>query len=174
MAGALNALVPLVRRVAGALWRLALAAAGGGAVVWWVLADRVISADGRAVALIVWAVALLAAPAILVVVGLALRALAGMPERLRTLPSRAEERAGELARLAEEVRRERRRGWFRSSVAIFRLWRGAAGSRELLELAGPVALVFNPGTWVAAVVAIAVAVAEVLAGVIALLILAAS
>jgi hypothetical protein len=166
--------VPLVRKAAGALWRLAVAAAVGGALVWWLLADRVISADGRAAALVVWAVALLAAPAVLLVVGLALRALAGMPERLAALPAQAKERAGEIGRLAEEVRRERRRGWVRSGVAVFRLWRGAAGSRELLELAGPVAFLFNPGTWLAAVVATVAAVAEVLAGTIALLILAAS
>jgi hypothetical protein len=171
---ALTAVVPLVRKAAGALWRLALAAAAGGAVLWWLLADRVISADGRAVGLVVWAVVLLAAPVILLVVGLALRALAGMPEQLATLPARAQERAGEIGRLAEEVRRERRRGWVRSGVAVFRLWRGAASSRELLELAGPVAFLFNPGTWLAAMLAILVALAELLAGVVALLILLAS
>ncbi len=174
VAVALAAVVPLVRKVAGALWRLAAAAAVGGALLWWLLADRVISADGRAVGLAIWAAALLAAPALLFVMGLALRVLAGMPERLAALPARAQDRASEIGRLAEEVRRERRRGWLRSSVAIFRLWRTAAGSREVLDLAGPVAFLFNPATWLAAVLATAVAVAEVLAGVVALLILAAS
>jgi hypothetical protein len=160
--------------VARTILRLALAAAVGGGVLWWLLADRVLRADGREAGLFLWAVVLLAAPAALAAVGMALRSLAGMPDRAAALPARAQERAAGLARLAQLVRRERRRGWLRSGVAMVRLWRATTGSRELLHLAGPTAFLFSPLTWLAAALGVVVAMAEVVAGVIAALILLAS
>jgi hypothetical protein len=160
--------------VARTLLRLALASAVGGAVLWWLLADRVLADEGGEAGLVVWAVVLLAAPAVLAAVGMALRAMADMPDRAAALPARAQERAAELARLAQQVRRERRRGWFRSGMTMVRLWRTAAGSRELLHLAGPAAFLFSPLTWLAAALGAVVAVAQVVAGLIAVFILFAS
>jgi hypothetical protein len=170
----LAAVVPGVRAVARILLRLALASAVGGAVLWWLLAHRVLAGDGREAGLFMWAVALLTAPAVLAAVGMALRALAGMPDRAVALPARAQERAAVLAQLAQQVRRERRRGWFRSGMTMVRLWRAAAGSRELLDLAGPAAFLFSPLTWLAAALGAVVAVAQVAAGVIAVFILLAA
>jgi hypothetical protein len=59
-------------------------------------------------------------------------------------------------------------------MATIRLWRTAARSRELLDVAGPAAFLFSPATWLAAVLAMVVAAAEVVAGAVALLILLAS
>ena len=174
LVAALRAVVPFVRKLSGLAWRLAAAAAVGGALLWWALADRAVTGDGRTLGLVLWAAVLLAAPVVLFAVGAALKALAGLPEQVATLPARTAERATELRRLADEVREARRRGTVRSGLAVARLWRGAASARELLELAGPVAFLFNPGTLLAAVIATLVATAEVVAGVIALLVLLAT
>lgn len=157
-------MVPFLERLARRTFRWALLGLAGAALTWWLLADRVVTGGSRAAALAVWAVVLLAPPTMLAADGIALRALARLPDRLRTLPGEAAGRAGELRRLAEEVGRVRDRGRARSMLSLLRLWRRAAGSRDLLDVAAPVAFLFSPWTIVASLVAAAAAVIEVALG----------
>jgi hypothetical protein len=168
-AAAIRGIVPAVARFSRGLRRLALAALAGGAVVWWALAARVLTGTGRVIALAVWAVVLLAPPAMLVVVSSALLQILKIPDRLAAIPTEAGQRAGEVRRLAGEARQARQRGWVRSAVSVIRLWRRAAGSREILEVAGPVAFVFNLWTLFLSLVAMAGAFVEIVAGVAMLL-----
>jgi hypothetical protein len=163
-AAAIRGIVPAVARFSRGLRRLALAALAGGAVVWWALAVRVITGTGRGIALVVWALVLLAPPAMLVVVSFALLQILKIPDRLTAIPAEAGQRVGEVRRLAGEARQTRQRGWLRSAVSVMRLWRRAASSREILDVAGPVAFVFNLWTLLLSLAAMAAALGEIVAG----------
>jgi hypothetical protein len=170
-AGAVDALqraVPFLERLARAARSLALLALAGGAVIWWAVFTHV-EGEGRAVSLVLWALALLAPPAVLLAVRFALRLLIGLPDRLRQLPERARDHATELGRLAGEARRVRERGRIRTAVSLVRLWRQASASRDLLDVIGPAAFLFAPWTLVSGIVATLAAGVEVAAGVVVLL-----
>jgi hypothetical protein len=168
-AAAIRGIVPAVARFSRGLRRLALAALAGGAVVWWALAARVITGTGRGIALVVWALVLLAPPAMLVVVSFALLQILKIPDRLAAIPGEAGQRAGDVRRLASEARQARQRSWARSAVSVIRLWRRATSSREILDVAGPVTFVFNLWTLVLSLAAMAAASVEIVAGVAMLL-----
>ena len=162
---AVQRLRPAVARFARALRLLALAALVGGAVLWWGLQGRVVAGTGREPALVLWALVLLAAPGLLVVVSFAVLQILKIPARLAAIPSQAGQRADEVRRLASEARDVRRRGWLRSGISVLRLWRGAAVSKEIVDVAGPVVFVFNPWTLLLTLLAAAAAIAEIAAGV---------
>jgi hypothetical protein len=143
---ALRGIVPLVEGVARSIVVYALFVLAGAAAIWWAILERSATGPGRAATLTVWAIVLAFPPAMLLTVALALRLLAGLPDRLAALPERAREHASSLGRLANEARRVRARGWLRSGASVFRLWRTAAASRDLIEIAAPVAFVFSPLT----------------------------
>ena len=112
---------------------------------------------------------LLAAPAFLLFFAQSLNELAGLPERLRRAPAEGQERALELARVGSELRGARMR---RLPVVLWRL-RGAVGS--LRDVAG-IALPFKaltPGILGIAAIAGFACVGLVVAGVVALVVLAA-
>jgi len=73
--------------------------------------------------------------------------------------------------LAREARQIRGRGWLRSGWSVIRLWRAAAASRDLIEIAAPVAFLFSPMTLLLAILAAVAGSVEILVGGIALLLL---
>jgi hypothetical protein len=163
--------VHLVDRLSRLALRLAAIALAAGAAIWLVLLDRVIEGEGRTVSLVVVALVLLASPAMLIVLHLALAHLARLPDRLRTLPARAREHAGDIQRLASEARSVRDRGRIRSGLAVIRLWRRASEARDLLGVAAPVAFLLSPATIAASILAVVVAAAQVALGGVACLVL---
>lgn len=167
---ALRTVVPIVQGVARTITVYALITLAAGAVIWWAIFQRGAHGSGRPATLAVWAIVLAFPPAVLLTVALALRLLAKLPDRLAELPERAREHASSLGRLADEARQVRRRGWTRSGWAVVRLWQTAAASKDLIEIAAPVAFLFSPMTLLLAVIAAAVGLAEILFGLVALLI----
>jgi hypothetical protein len=112
---------------------------------------------------------LLAAPAILLFFAQGLNELASFPERLRRAPTEGQERALELARAGSELRGARLR---RLPIVLWRL-RGAIGSvRDVAGIALPLR-VLTPGFLGAAAVAGFACVGLVVAGLVALVVLAA-
>ncbi len=73
--------------------------------------------------------------------------------------------------MAREARQIRGRGWLRSGWSVIRLWRAAAASRDLIEIAAPVAFLFSPMTLLLAILAAVAGSVEILVGGIALLLL---
>jgi hypothetical protein len=111
---------------------------------------------------------LLAAPAILLFFAQGLNELARFPERLRRAPAEGQERALELARVGSELRGARLR---RLPIVLWRL-RSAIGSvREVAGIALPLK-VLTPGSLGVAAVAGFACVGIVVAGVVALVVLA--
>lgn len=163
LADGLGRAVPFIERVARGLRRLALLAGLAAVVLWLAIARSGIGeGDGRVLRLVLWAILLVAPAVVLFADHLALRSLAGLPDRVRALPCDARTHGEDLARLARETRRIRQRGWLRSGWSLFRFGRRAAASRELLQLAGPVAFLFFPGALAASALALAAAAVEVL------------
>lgn len=161
---ALRRVVPIVEGVARSIAVYALGTLAGGAAIWWAIFDRGATGPGRAGTLILWAIVLALAPAMLFTVAIALRLLARLPDRLAALPERAREHVSSLGRLASEARQVRGRGWLRSGWSVIRLWRTAAASRDLIEIAAPVGFLFSPMTLVLATLAAVVGLVEILFG----------
>ena len=160
-----------IRWLSGLILRLAGLALATGALVWWSVYVDVPQED-RIVLLIVLGIALLAPPVILGLVGLALRTLAALPGRLRDARGQARGRIAEARQRLADVAEARRRGLLSGLGALIRLGWTLRSSREVLEVAGPAAVFLTPWMLAATVVAVIAALAEVLAGVIALLWLA--
>lgn len=156
-----------LRRLAGRILRLAVLALAAGALVWWAVFVELPS-DERAVVPVVLGILLAIPPLILGLFGLALRGLAGLPGRLRETPGQARERIVEARRRLAEVAEARRRGLVSGLGALVRLGWSLRSSREVLEVAGPAAVFLTPGMLAASVAAFIAALAEVLAGAIAL------
>lgn len=153
--------------LAGRILRLAVLALAGGALVWWAVWKAVPPTD-RLLVLTIAGIALIAPPVILGAFGLALRALAALPERLREAPGQARGMIGEARRRLAEVAEARRRGLLSGLGALVRLGWSLRSSREVLEVAGPAAVFLTPGMFAASVAAFILALAEILAGAIAL------
>lgn len=168
---ALDRATGILRWMARRILRLAALALACGALVWWAVYVSVPEAD-RLVVLTLLSILLLAPPLILGLFGFAVRGLAGLPGRLREGPGDARGRIIEARRRLAEVGVARRRGLISGLGALARLGWTLRSSREVLEVAGPAAVFLTPGMLVATVVSLIAALAEVLAGVIALLWLA--
>jgi hypothetical protein len=161
--------VPVVEGVARSITVYALVVLAAGAALWLAIFDRGATGPGRPATLLVWGLVLAFPPVVLLTVGLALRLLAGLPDRLATVPDRARHHASSLGHLASEARHVRGRGWLRSGWSVIRLWRTAASSKDLIEIAAPVAFLFSPLTLLLAILAAVLGIVEILAGGIALL-----
>lgn len=164
---ALDRATGFLRWLGGRLFRLAVLALAGGALVWWAVWKSVPSSD-RVVVLTIVGLALVAPPLILGLFGLAVRVLSGLPARLREAPGQGRERIAEARRRLAEVAEARRRGLLSGFGALVRLGWSLRSSREVLEVAGPAAVFLTPGMLAATVAAFILALAEVLAGAIAL------
>ena len=110
-----------------------MAAAGAAAVVAIFLFRNGAPDDGGGWVAVVLALVLVAWPAVvLFVLSGALRALAELPERVRSTPAEARSRAEELRMLAERIRAVRGSRLTRLPLLLFRFARVAGGARELL------------------------------------------
>jgi hypothetical protein len=128
-AEALDAVLAFIHRTARRLRTLSLVGMGAGVLIWFAIAMQVRAARQPAT-LALWAVALLACPAVLFTFSLGLGRLHQVREHLRSLPKRVGERSEELRRLAREARGAAQQGWFRSAVSSIRFWRTVAGTRS--------------------------------------------
>jgi len=164
----------MVEGMARAITGYALVTLAAGAAIWLAILDRGATGAGRPAALLVWAIVLAFPPATLLTVAGALRLLARLPDRLAELPDRTSEHMSSLGRLAGEARQVRGRGWLRSGWSVIRLWRTAAASRDVIEIAAPVAFLFSPTTLFVAFIAAAAGMVEILGGAIAIIWLVAS
>jgi hypothetical protein len=165
---ALNAVLAFLARVASGLRKLAIASLAAGAVIWLALARHVEGALKEPTTLLLWALLVLACPAALFVVSLALGALRKFPQRVASLPGRVGEHSQELRALAAQARRSAGRSPIRSLVAGIRFWRTAMGTRELFETVAPVRFLFTPWVLGASIIALIGAFIEILVGVVAL------
>ena len=126
-------LTPIATSAARAAGRVALAAAVAAAViVVFLLRGGWPDDRGAQLSTVVGIAAATVPPAVLALFAHALAALAKLPDRIRTLPGSGRERAAELGRLVAEVGPTRRRRRLALPVALWRLGRAVAESRELL------------------------------------------
>jgi hypothetical protein len=151
-----------VSRLAGGL---ALVAALAGVVAWFGLRALLDGGAGSAVALVVAALLLAVPPALLGLLVGAVKALLALPDQLRRLPSEVGSRAGEVRRRAAELGQSRS-AWT-GARRSFGLLRAAAGARDVLEVLTPAAVLLRPWLLVAAPLAVAAALVEILLGLVA-------
>jgi hypothetical protein len=144
-ADAFEAVLAFIDRTARRLRKLSFLAMGAGALIWVTIATQVRAAREPST-LVLWAVVLLACPAVLLAFSVGLSHMKQVRERLRSLPQRVTERSTELRRLAGEARGAAQQSRFRSILSALRFWRTAAGARELLVALVPARLIFTP--WV--------------------------
>jgi hypothetical protein len=146
---AFDAVLAFIGRTARRLRKLSILAMGAGVLIWLAIATQVRAAR-QPTTLALWALVLLACPAVLLAFSVGLSRLHQVRERFRSLPQRVGERSEELRRLAREARGAAQQGWFRSILSSIRFWRSAAGTRELLVALVPARFVFTPWVLVAA------------------------
>ncbi|MBA2331176.1 MAG: hypothetical protein H0V94_00085 [Actinobacteria bacterium] len=161
--GDLQGLTRLLGAAVRFIVRLAFAALLGIAAIAAVLARGDFSAlDG------VLVLVLVSAPAVLLLFALGLREVARLPERLRRMPRQGADQLAELSRIAGEARNS---GFRRAPSLLWRL-RGAIGStRDLVGFALPFR-VFTPPFLALSFFGAMVSVILVLAGLVALVVLA--
>lgn len=161
--GARSVLVWISRMAA----RLAIAAGLAGVACWALLWRELPAAEGRTALLVLAAILLLASPATLTLLVVALRGLMTLPERLRDAPAGVTSRAGEIRLRATELGQARRRGPIHALRALIRLSWAVASSREVVQLAP--AIVLRPWLVAASAAAAAGALLEILIGAAALI-----
>jgi hypothetical protein len=144
-AEALDSVLAFVHRTALRLRKLSLLGMAAGALIWVTIATQ-IRAARRPTTLALWALVLMAGPAVLLVFTVGLSRLTRVRQHVRSLPQQIGERAEELRRLAHEARGAAHKSWVRSVFNSYRFWRTAAGTRELLLTLVPARFVLAP--WV--------------------------
>lgn len=155
--------VVVARPVGRAAERLAIAALAGGGLMWWAVARR----GASAAALAVVAVLALLPPAALVLFAAGIRALVGLPGRLREAPTAVRERAEVVRRRAGDLAASGR-GPVQRMAAALRLSWALASSREILEVVGPATVLLSPWALTLAAVGAIAAVGEIVGGLVAL------
>ena len=134
----LQRVVPFAAAVQRGVARLGVAALAAAAVLVYALLHGGLG-DGTETGLRALATVLvLAPPVILLVFWFALRELLEVPDRIRRLPNASREHAGELGRLAGEVRSPGRSGWWRLPAHLLRMVTAANSAREALTPYAPV------------------------------------
>ncbi|MDP8955790.1 MAG: hypothetical protein M3N24_02370 [Actinomycetota bacterium] len=146
---ALDAVLAFIHRTARRLRKLSLLGMAAGALIWVTIATQ-IRAAREPTTLALWALVLMASPAVLLVFTVGLSRLTRIRQHFRALPQLAGERAEELRRLAREARGGGQKNWVRSVLNSYRFWRTAAGTRELLLTLVPARYVLAPWVLVAA------------------------
>ncbi|HEX2068970.1 MAG TPA: hypothetical protein VHH54_02055 [Actinomycetota bacterium] len=150
---ALDAVMAFIHRTARRLRKLSLLGMAAGALILVTIATQ-IRAAREPTTLALWALVLVASPAVLFVFTVGLSRLTRVRQHLRALPELVGERAEELRRLAGEARGAARKSWVRSVFDSYRFWRSAAGTRELLLSLVPARFVLAPWVLVAAFFAV--------------------
>ena len=146
---ALDAILAFIHRTARRLRKLSLLGMAAGALIWVTIATQ-IRAAREPTTLALWALVLMAGPAVLLGFTVGLSRLTRVPQNLRSLPQRVGERAEDLQRLAREARGAAQKSWVRSAFNSYRFWRTAAGTREFLLTLVPARFVLAPWVLVAA------------------------
>ena len=146
---ALDAVLAFIHRTARRLRKLSLLGMAAGALIWVTIATQ-IRAAREPTTLALWALVLMASPAVLLVFTVGLSRLARVRQDFRALPQLVGERAEELGRLARDARGAAQKSWVRSVFNSYRFWRTAAGTRELLLSLVPARFVLTPWVLVAA------------------------
>ena len=142
---ALDAILAFIDRTARRLRKLSLLGMGAGALIWVTIATQIRTAR-EPTTLTLWALVLMAGPAVLLVFTVGLSRLTRVRQHFRALPQRVGERAEDLQRLAREARGAGQKSWVRSAFNSYRFWRTAAGTREFLLTLMPARFVLAP--WV--------------------------
>jgi hypothetical protein len=163
---------PFLRRLSRPVLRLAVLALAAGAVAWWGIGRAVPSGDARGPVLAVTAVLLLIPPVILFLFVLAVRALIGLPGRLRAVPGAVRGRLADIARHSGAMTAAGRGSALARLRSLFRLGWSVASSREVIEVLGPAAVLVTPWMLAASAVAAVAAVIEIVVGTVALVWLA--
>jgi hypothetical protein len=155
----------IVRAVVRAFVYLALAAGVGVGLLGLALAR-----DGLDAPELVVVVALLAAPAIVLVFAAGIRTLGGLPERVVRLPQRGVGQVDQLARLTADARSAT---WRRSPLLLWRTGSLVSSTRDLVRIALPLKI-FTPGFLWLTLIGVVACLILVAVGLISLLVLAAS
>ena len=167
---ALRRVLDIASRVLRGLTLLAIASAAAVSLAWlvWVAGTPAARTDEWVVRVAVLG-ALLAPAAVLLVFVAGLRDLARLPERTRALPADLRERARDLR---PPRRRSQRGGILGVLASLVRFGRVVLGSRDALSPYTAVSLALRPAILIAAFFAALMAVVEIPASVLTVLILA--
>jgi hypothetical protein len=150
---ALDAVLAFIHRTARRLRKLSLLGLAAGALIWVTISTQ-IRAAREPTTLALWALVLMAGPAVLLVFTVGLSRLTRVRQHFRSLPQLVGERAEELRRLAREARGAAQKSWVTSVFNSYRFWRTAAGTRELLLGLVPARFVFAPWVLVTALLGV--------------------
>ena len=126
--------------------------------------------DGVDAPEVVVVVALLAAPAIVLMFAAGIRTLVELPERVVRLPQRGVDQVDELARLTADARTAT---WRKSPFLLWRTGSLVSTTRDLVRIALPLKI-FTPGFLWLTLIAVVACFILIAVGVIALLVLAVS
>jgi hypothetical protein len=150
---ALDAVLAFIHRTTRRLRKLSLLGMAAGALIWVTIPTQ-IRAAREPTTLALWALVLMASPAVLLVFTVGLSRLTRVRQHFRALPQLVGERAEELRRLAREARGAAQKSWVRSVFNSYRFWRTAADTRELLLTLVPARFVLAPWVLVAALLGV--------------------
>ena len=170
---AVRRLAPLAAAVAKAVRTAPLVALVAAAVILVALVELTRPDSAGAIALIVVAGLVLAAPAVvLLVFYAALREVLELPARLRALPETARDHEAELTRAIDEARSRSRASLLRLPLALWRFGGFVRSSHWLLRPYAPVAALASPALLVVVVVALVATALEVVVAAVLLLVVA--
>jgi hypothetical protein len=155
--------VPALARVRRAAYRLAAIGVAATAVITWAVFRGGLPDVTGTVGRLVLCLLLLAPPVVLVVFGLALSEVNGLPDRVRGLPAASREHLAELEQLLREAE-DTRRSRTRRLRAVWRLVRLGRSTRDVVAVYAPlVALLSWPFLLASAVAVLCVVVEAVVA-----------
>ena len=157
----LQRVVPFAAAVQRGVGRLALVSLAAAAVLVYALLRHGLGSGSETGVRALGTVLALAPPVILLVFWFALRELLEVPDRIRRLPGAPREHAGELGRLAGEVRRPGRAGWWRLPAQVLRMATVANSAREALTPYAPVLAFLSVPFLVSTVLAVVASVVEI-------------
>lgn len=166
----LRRVLDVAARVLRGLTILAIASGAAVTAAWlaWLADAPPVETDEWISRLVVLVILLIPAGILLLFVS-GLRQLQELPKRARALPADVRARASELRE--RSIRKSERGGPLGVLVALFRLGRLVLGSREVLSPYAAITVALRPAILLAAVLAATVAVIEVPASLLALLVL---
>jgi hypothetical protein len=169
--GLLEGLVPVARALAASARTLAVLATGAAAVIAvLLLRDGFPDGGEERLELVVALVLAAAPPLVLLAFWLAVREVAQLPARLRSLPETGREQAAELGRLASDART--RGGWLRFPRLLWRFGFLVGSARETVTPWAPLLPLLSVPFLLLTAAASVAAVFEVLIALVALLALA--
>jgi hypothetical protein len=134
--------VPALARVRRAAYRLAAVGVAAAAVVTWALFRGGFPEAAETLVRVVLCLLVLAPPVVLVLLGLALSEVIGLPDRVRGLPAASREHLAELEQLLREAE-DTRRSRSRRLRAVWRLVRLGRSTRDVIAVYAPLAALLS-------------------------------